>query len=140
MVSSLSKTLGRPAVVERCVSVLDEASIVKILQMTAAFHRLHMYGRRTHAWHSLFLLTVSAATQSQSSSCERVGSLLHAQDDGSTSRHAARIADRLLFPCAGVQALGSSRDEWLTLNATLSLKVEGRSSNLKAHGIKQTGL
>ena len=50
------------------------------------------------------------------------------------------IADRLLFPCAGVQALGSSRDEWLTLNATLSLKVEGRSSNLKAHGIKQTGL
>ena len=114
----------QPAVVQRCVSVLDEASIVKSFLMTAELHRLHMYGRTTHAWHCVFLLTVSAATQSQSSSCERIGSLLHAQDDGSTSRHAVRIANRLQFACAGVQAVGGTRDEWI-VNELASTMLDG---------------
>ena len=69
--------------------------------------------KRTHCWHVAFMLTLSCASQSASSSCERVGSYLHDMSDGETCMAAARIADRLRLRIEGVEAIGGQRDESL---------------------------
>ena len=65
-------------------------------------------GRTTRYWHVAFLLCVCLSTQRASSSCERIGSLLHGLEDGE-SRTAARIADRLGLKVSGFEALGGAR-------------------------------
>ena len=70
-------------------------------------------GRTTHAWHVAFLLCLCLSTQSASSSCERIGSLLHGLEDGESRIAAARIADRLRLRVSGFEAVGGARDELL---------------------------
>ena len=85
---------------------------------------LHIYtksGKVTHCWHSAVLLCMCLSTQSASSSCERIGSLLHNLEDGESRISAGRIADRLRLKVAGVEAIGGARDELLISNIVETL-------------------
>ena len=87
---------------------------------------LHIYtslksGKVTHCWHIAVLLCMSLSTQSASSSCERIGSLLHNLEDGESRISAGRIADRLRLKVAGVEAIGGARDELLISNIVETL-------------------
>ena len=87
---------------------------------------LHIYtsmksGKVTHCWHIAVLLCMCLSTQSASSSCERIGSLLHNLEDGESRISAGRIADRLRLKVAGVEAIGGARDELLISNIVETL-------------------
>ena len=87
---------------------------------------LHIYtsmksGKVTHCWRIAVLLCMCLSTQSASSSCERMGSLLHNLEDGESRISAGRIADRLRLKVAGVEAIGGARDELLISNIVETL-------------------
>ena len=107
---------GHLACITAVEGAADAASIGSSFMLESSLHKYHAQseqraGRMTHCWHVCYLLAVSMSAESASSSCERIGSHLHALEAGESNISPARVADKLRLRTAHVECIGSQRDE-----------------------------
>ena len=114
LIAALRKVQGKMVYLLSRHGDANSQAIAASVMMDRSLHTFRSdTGRTTHYWHVAFLLCVCLSTQSASSSCERIVSLLHGLEDGESRTAAARIADRLGLKVSGFEALGGARDELL---------------------------
>ena len=108
----------------------DAAAIGSTFMLQSSLHKYYgqsvqRAGRMTHCWHVCYLLAVSMTAESASSSCERIGSHLHALEAGESNISPARVADKLRLRASHVECVGSQRDENLIGSLVDMLRSQG---------------
>ena len=114
----------------RVVSVIgkpDAAGICRSYMLQPSLHRYALGQRQTHCWHIVFLMALTLCCQAASSSCERIGSLLHCLDAAETGLGAGRVAARLKLKVAQVECIGGQRDEALVKSVAETLIEAGKN-------------
>ena len=85
-----------------------------------------------HCWHAAYLLLHNRSMNSCSSSCERIGSLLHMIFDPDSKIHPARVCNRLRMREAGLLFLGGARDEAFVASIVEALCTIGKNPVLQS--------
>ena len=121
---------GRLARVTCVEGAADAAAIGSTFMLQSSLHKYYgqsvqRAGRMTHCWHVCYLLAVSMTAESASSSCERIGSHLHALEAGESNISPARVADKLRLRASHVECVGSQRDENLIGSLVDMLRSQG---------------
>ena len=132
-------TLMQPADLKgKIVSVLDPVRQVSASAPAASicldpsWHKPSARKEDEHCWHAAFVLLFCRCVNSASSSCERVGSLLHTLFNSETRMAASRVVNRLRLFEAGVRCTGGDRDEKLVAEISKVLLQGGKHPILSA--------